>query len=168
MHLVQNEKEWFQKVFDDHYDYIRNYLYYLSGDMGLSEDLVQDVFLKLWEQIAKVKRDTVLSLLFTIARNLYFKSHRRKKLDLQFFSFLDSDKREQSPEYQLELKEFDQKLQKAISGLPEKARTAFLLNRIDEMSYAQIADSLGVSVKAVEKNISKAKKILWEKVGHKI
>ena len=168
MHLVLNDKEWYKKVFDDHYDYIRNYLYYLSGNMQLSEDLVQDVFLKLWEQSEKVKKETVQSLLFTIARNLYFKSHRRKMLDLQFFSFLDDNSKEQSPEYQLELKEFDQKLQKAISGLPDKSRTAFLMNRIDELSYAQIADRLNVSVKAIEKNISKAKKILWEQVGHKI
>lgn len=53
MHLDQEEKIWFQKVFDDHYDYIRNYLYYLSGDMDLSDDLVQDVFLKLWEERKK-------------------------------------------------------------------------------------------------------------------
>lgn len=168
MHLDQEEKIWFQKVFDDHYDYIRNYLYYLSGDMDLSDDLVQDVFLKLWEERKKVKRESVLSLLFTIARNLYFKVHRRKALDLKFVSNIFNDKKEESPEYLLELKEFDKKLQTAISDLPEKTRTAFLLNRLDDLSYAQIADSFGLSVKAIEKHISKAKKTLYEQLGYKI
>jgi RNA polymerase sigma-70 factor (ECF subfamily) len=168
MQFIQDERIWFREIFDDHYDYIRNYLYYLSGDMELSEDLVQDAFLKVWEQRSKIKKDTVLSLLFTIARNLYFKVHRRKALDLKLFSLLIDDRKEQSPEYILELKEFDRKLQTAISRLPEKTRAAFLLNRIDEMNYAQIADSFGVSVKAIEKHISKAKKMLFEQVGHKI
>lgn len=168
MHLDQEEKIWFQKVFDDHYDYIRNYLYFLSGDMDLSDDLVQDVFLKLWEERKKVKRESVLSLLFTIARNLYFKVHRRKALDLKFVTNIFNDKKEESPEYLLELKEFDKKLQTAISDLPEKTRTAFLLNRLDDMSYAQIADSFGLSVKAIEKHISKAKKTLYEQLGYKI
>lgn len=107
-------------------------------------------------------------MLFTIARNLYFKVHRRKALDLKFVSNIFNDKKEESPEYLLELKEFDKKLQTAISDLPEKTRTAFLLNRLDDLSYAQIADSFGLSVKAIEKHISKAKKTLYEQLGYKI
>ncbi len=47
----------------------------------------------------------------------------------------------------------------AISGLPEKTRTAFLLSRIDGKSYAEIAEGFELSIKAVEKHISHAKKI---------
>jgi len=168
MHLVEDEKKLFKEIFDEHHNYIRNYLYYLSGDSGLSDDLVQDTFLKLWEVRAKVKRESALSLLFTIARHLYFKNHRRKAVHLKFFSNWEEPPKEVSAEFMLEMKEFDSKLQRALSELPEKTRTAFLLSRIDDKSYAEIADSFGLSIKAIEKHISKAKKLLREQIGHNI
>jgi RNA polymerase sigma-70 factor (ECF subfamily) len=168
MHLVEDEKKWFKMIFDEHHNYIRNYLYYLSGDADLSDDLVQDAFLKLWEIRQKVKKESVLPLLFTIARHLYFKSHRRKAVHLKFSTSYEEPPKEVSAEYMMEMKEFDKRLQDALSHLPEKTRTAFMLSRMDEMSYAEIAISFGLSVKAIEKHISKAKKILREQIGHNI
>lgn len=168
MHLVQDEKKWFKAIFDEHHDYIRNYLYYLSGDAELSDDLVQDVFLTIWEKRESVKRESILPFLFTIARHLYFKSHRRKAIHLKFFSNWEEPAKEVSADFSMELKEFDQRLQSAISNLPEKTRTAFLLSRMDDLSYAEIAQRFGLSVKAIEKHISKAKKILREKLGHNL
>ena len=105
-----DEKEWFAVVFDTHYDYIRNYLYYLSGDIVLAEDLSQDVFLQIWEERAKINRDTVRSYLFTVAKNLYFKYYRRQNVKLNFVNSLLKENNNESPEYILELKEFDKKL----------------------------------------------------------
>jgi RNA polymerase sigma-70 factor (ECF subfamily) len=166
MHLVADERNWFKEIFDEHHNYIRNYLYYLSGDPDLSDDLVQDTFVKLWELREKVKTESVLPYLFTIARHLYFKSHRRKAIHLKFFSNWDEQAKEVSGEYILEMKEFDKKLQQSLAQLPEKTRTAFLLSRIDEMSYSEIAINFGLSIKAIEKHISKAKRILREQIGH--
>lgn len=168
MHLVADERNWFKEIFDEHHDYIRNYLYYLSGDPDLSDDLVQDTFLKLWEIREKVKRESVLPFLFTIARHLYFKVHRRKALYLKFSSTLEEPDRQVSAEYMLEMKEFDNKLQQALSLLPEKTRTAFLLSRMDEMSNTEIATSFGLGIKAIEKHITKARKFLREQTGHNI
>jgi RNA polymerase sigma-70 factor (ECF subfamily) len=58
----------FKKAFDEHYERIRNYLYYLSGDIIMAEDLVQDVFLVLWEERRRVRKDTVRAFLFTLAK----------------------------------------------------------------------------------------------------
>lgn len=168
MKLEAGARSWFQDVFDKYYEYIRNYLYYLSGDIKLSEDLTQDVFLQLWENRKKVKDETLRSYLFTIARNNYFKSFRKQKTDLKFKSGYFEKIENESPEFIMELKEFDAKLQKTISGLPEKCRTIYLMNRIDEMTYQEIADSLNVSVKAIEKQMSKALSILRKELGMKI
>jgi RNA polymerase sigma-70 factor (ECF subfamily) len=168
MHLVADEKNWFKEIFDEHHNYIRNYLYYLSGDPDLSDDLVQDTFVKLWEIREKVKTESVLPFLFTIARHLYFKSHRRKAVHLKFFTNWEEQAKEVSGEYILEMKEFDKKLQQSLAQLPEKTRTAFLLSRIDEMSYSEIAINFGLSIKAIEKHISKAKRILREQIGHNL
>ena len=168
MKIEKGSKDWFQDVFDSNYDYIRNYLYYLSGDITLSEDLVQDVFLQLWEKRDKVRNDTVRSFLFTIAKNAFLKDNRSKKYDLKFKSTYFNEIENESPEYIFELKEFDKRIQKTIAELPEKCRIVYLMSRIDELKYSQIADNLGVSVKAVEKQMSKALKILNEKLGVKM
>ena len=168
MKVEAGTESWFKDVFDLNYEYIRNYLFYLSGDIKLAEDLVQDVFLQLWEKRRKVKNETVRSFLFTIARNSFLKNIRQKKYDLKFKSTYIERVEKESPEYLLELKEFDQKLQKTISDLPEKCRIIYLMNRIDEMTYTQIAESLQVSVKAIEKQMSKALSILRKKLGGEV
>lgn len=160
MKLEKGSEQWFKEVFDANYEYIRNYLYYLSGDSGLSEDLTQDVFLQLWDKREKVKDETVRALLFAIARNAFLKSYRRKKYDLKFKSTWFDTAESQSPDHILEMKELDEKLQKTISGLPEKCRVVYLMNRIDNLTYGQIAENLQVSVKSVEKQMSKALSVL--------
>lgn len=161
-------KEWFRNIFNNNYEYIRNYLYYLSGDMALSEDLVQDVFLQLWEKKDSVKDETVRAFLFTIAKNNFLKNRRRASYDLKFQASIFEKTENESPEYILEMKEFDEKLQQILSELPEKSRTVFLMHRIDGITYKEIAQNLGVSVKAVEKQMSKALSILNDKLGKKI
>ena len=161
-------KSWYRHIFDAHYKYVLNYLFYLSGDIGLSEDLTQDAFLQLWDKRFQVKEDTVRPWLFTIARNSFLKSIRRQKYDLKFRSSLIEGVGNESPEYIMEMKEFDKKLQESLAGLPDKCREVFLMNRIDGFSYREIAENLGVSIKAVEKQMSKALAILREKLGGKV
>ncbi|WP_163708039.1 RNA polymerase sigma factor [Mangrovibacterium lignilyticum] len=163
-----DEKEWFALTFDKHYEYIRNYLYYLSGDIALAEDLSQDVFLQVWEERAHVNRQTVRSYLFAIAQNSYFKYHRRKNVKLNFINSLLNENEHESPEFLLELKEFGQKLQGVIAEIPDKTRAIFLMSRIDSMSYSEIAVNLDISNKAVEKHMSKALKYLRSKVDRKL
>lgn len=161
-------KDWFKDIFNEYYDFIRNYLFYLSGDMDVAEDLVQDVFMKLWEKKDTIKDETLKPLLFKIARNLFFNTHKKKVLDLRFINSYISQTENESPEYLLEMKEFDVQLQKSISDLPDHCRTIFLMSRIDEMKYSEIADSLNISVKAVEKQVSKALKLLRLHIEQKI
>ncbi len=163
-------KAWFEVIFDEHYDPVRNYLYYLSGDMKLSEDLGQDVFLSLWENRDKLRENTLRAYLLTIARNRYFKHHRRKSVDLKFSnSLIGKDNNEyKSPEYLIEIKEFDVKLQTAISKLPERTRTIFLMNRLEDKSYRQISENLEISVKAVEKQMTKAIRLLHDALDRRL
>lgn len=165
MKAESGTKEWFKEIFDKNYEYIRNYLIYLSGDVSLSEDITQEVFIQLWEKRSKVRAETIRSYLFTIARNSYLKSRRRRKYDIKFRSTLYEDIDNESPEFLMELKEFDRKLQKIISRLPDKCRAVFLMNRIDGMTYKEIAQNTGVTVKAVEKQMSKALAILRKETG---
>ncbi|MGQ8338044.1 RNA polymerase sigma factor [Sunxiuqinia sp. A32] len=164
------DKTWFEEIFDKHYEAVRNYLYYMCGDMKLSEDLGQDVFLTLWENKNKLREETLRAFLFTIARNRYFKHHRRKSVNLKFSNSLigSEDKEYESPEYLVQVKEFDEKLQNAISKLPERSRTIFLMNRLDDLSYRQISENLNISVKAVEKQMTKAIRLLHDSLDRRL
>lgn len=168
--MTQDEKnvDWFKQVFNDYFEYIRNFLYYLSGNITLAEDLSQDVFLILWEEHQKIRKESVRAFLYTVAKNLYFKHHRKTKINLSFINSLLLEQDHESPEFILELREFDKKLQQAISEVPEKTRIVFLMSRIDRMTYAEIAETLKLSLKAVEKHMTKALKLLKEKTDRKL
>lgn len=168
MSQQEEEKRWFQKVFDKQYDFIRNYLYYLSGDIELSEDLSQDTFILLWQERQSIKHESQRQFLFKVARNLFLKDYRHKKVRFNFIHTLTNDKDTETPEFNLELKEYNQQIQGILSALPEKTRVVFLMSRIDSMSYNEIAAALNISNKAVEKHVSKALSILRTKIGRKL
>jgi RNA polymerase sigma-70 factor (family 1) len=158
----------FKQVFDKHYDAVKNFLYYKLGDIDLAEDLVQEVFLKAWEKRDTIKMETVQNLLYTIANHLainHFKSARTR------FEFKLKDQphtTRESPEYLIEKDEFASKLEEAIGGLPEKQRVVFLMNRIDELTYNEIAERLEISVKAVEKRMHEALEYLLKRISFKL
>jgi len=158
----------FKHVFDRHYDAVKNFLYYKLGDIDLAEDLVQEVFLKTWEKRDTIKMATVQNLLYTIANHLainHFKSARTR------FEFKLKDQphtTRESPEYLMEKDEFAAKLEEAIGGLPEKQRVVFLMNRIDELTYNEIAERLEISVKAVEKRMHEALEYLLKRISFKL
>ncbi len=147
----------FKHLFDQHFEGIRNYIYYRTGDMDLAEDLVQDVFLKLWERRDSVKRETIKSYLYTIAHNMIINQAKRQQL---MYNFINKSKvmptEHETPDFLMESKEFHSYLNQVLASIPEPDRVVFLMNRIEQLKYSEIAERLGLSVKAVEKRMSKA------------
>jgi len=70
-----------------------------------------------------------------------------------------------SPEFILRMKEYEEKLNGVIGMMTEGSREVFLMNRIEGMKYKEIAERLGISVKAVEKRMSNALKIVHQQLG---
>jgi RNA polymerase sigma-70 factor (family 1) len=158
----------FDRIFVDWYSQIRNYIYYKTGDIQVAEDIVQDAFLKIWERKETIKTATVKSLLFTIANNLFLNRIEHQKVLFKFVEESNITEFSTPADYDLEMKEFDDKLQSALAELDEKNRTVFLMNRIDDLTYKEIALNLGLSQKAVEKRMGKALSFLKEKLDVKI
>jgi len=150
------EENTFQKIFFEHSEHVRNYLYYKSGNLQLSEDLVQDAFAKLWEKCADVQPEKAKSFLFTIATNLFLNKIAHQKVVVKFENLGHSEADHQSPEFLLEENEFKKRLEQAIAELPENQRVVFLMSRIDQKKYREIAEELDISQKAVEKRMQKA------------
>lgn len=155
----------FDEIFDDCYTHIRNFVFYKSGDIEIAEDIAQDTFMKLWERRDEIRKAKVKSLLFTIANNMYINSLRHEKVILKFESDYLANPYSGSPEDEMEYNEFNEQLQKAINDMDERYRTAFLMNRIDKLSYKEIAQNLGLTEKAVEGRIIKGKKFLRDKLS---
>lgn len=158
----------FKSIFDQYYTPIKNFLYYKSGDIDLSEDITQDVFMKLWDKREDVQQETVKSYLYTIANNMLLNKIRHDKVVLSFAEKNKNQQEEQSPEFTMEEKEFKVELERVIGAMPEKQREVFLMNRIEEMTYKDIADSLELSVKAVEKRMHGALAHIREHIKYKI
>jgi RNA polymerase sigma-70 factor (ECF subfamily) len=158
----------FKEIFDQYYTPIKNFLYYKCGDIALAEDLTQDVFMKVWDKREDIQQETVKSYLYTIANNMLLNKLRHSKVVMNFAEKNKDKRNEQSPQYALEEKEFRKELEATIGNMPEKQREVFLMNRIEELTYKEIASRLELSVKAVEKRMHGALGYLKEKIKYKI
>ena len=161
------EEKVFYSIFLAQAERLRNFLYYKTGSLQQAEDLSQDAFSKLWENCSKVVFEKAHSYLFTVANNLFLNQVEHKKVVLKFEKRGHSGQSNVSPEFLLEEKEFKDRLEKAISDLPENQRIVFLMNRIDKKKYREIAEELGISQKAVEKRMHKALSAL-RKISKKV
>ena len=143
----------------------KNFAYYKCGDSDNALDLAQEAFIKIWENCGKIDFTKAKTYLFTTINNLFLNKVKHQKVVLNYKNeYQGPDKTNLSPEFVLEEKEFKTKLQNAIADLTDGQREVFLLNRIDGMKYREIAEMLDISVKAVEKRMSGALKILKEKI----
>lgn len=158
------EEQIFNSVFKTNAKTIFNYIYYKFGNEEKANDAVQEAFVKLWENCAKVSPEKAKSYLYTVANNLYLNVIKAEKVRLKYADKHSNSISNESPEFVLEEKEFQQKLDNALDSLPENQRTTFLLNRIDGKKYAEIAEMEGVSIKAIEKRMHLALKSLRSQI----
>ncbi len=157
----------FERAFDLYYTNVRNFLYYKTSQSELAEDVAQDAFVKLWETRDKIDKSSIKAYVFTIANNLAINQLKRDQLKFKFLKLQVDRKDIKTPEYLLEMQEFDEKLQRTLAKLPDGAREVFLMNRMDGLKYREIAEMLGLSMKAVEKRMSRALAILRENISGK-
>ncbi|PXY38971.1 RNA polymerase subunit sigma-70 [Flavobacterium cheongpyeongense] len=144
----------FSSFFRSHIKALRNFLFYKFGNKDQAEDIAQEAFMKLWQNCSSVPVEKAKSYIYTIANNSTLNEIAHQKVILRYEkNFNTLDRTNESPEYILEEKQFQDKLLKAIGNLNEKHRVAFLMHRIDKKKYSEIALELDISVKAVEKRI---------------
>ncbi len=149
------EEAVFQKLFHDHSEDLYRFLYYKFGAENNPQDLVQEAFIKLWNRCKDVTESKARSFLFTVARNQMLNELDKKKTVLKYQNQQISEHQGsmETPQYILEEKQFNDKLQAALDHLSEDQRVTFLLNRVEGKKHAEIAEMLGISQKAVEKRI---------------
>ncbi|MBS1915397.1 MAG: RNA polymerase sigma-70 factor [Bacteroidetes bacterium] len=172
--LTGNEKLYqeFKAVFEQYYQPLCNYAFNFLKDKDACEDIVQEIFLRIWEKKKNlIHSKEIRYYMFTAVRNNCLSFIENKKKSSALFTEdmgatlyqLPQDDKEAGPTDSLEL------IKKSLSLLPPRCKDVFLLSRIGKLSYKEIAAATGVSVKTVENQIGKALKILKEFIKeHKV
>jgi RNA polymerase sigma-70 factor (ECF subfamily) len=159
------QEKLFNELFKRHSKDLHDFLYYKYGKENNPKDLVQEAFIKLWNNCHKVVPEKVRAFLFTVANNQMLNELSKKKTVLTYQKQKPKDHTIESPHYLLEENEYMNKLQHAIENLSEANRVAFLLNRIEGKKHKEIAEMLGISRKAVEKRIYTALEQIQKQIG---
>jgi RNA polymerase sigma-70 factor (ECF subfamily) len=161
------EKQAFTILFNKYYKDLVVFSFSFTKRLAISEEIVQEVFLKLWEQRNLLIIQTSLkSFLLKSVQNasLDWLRHQRVKSDyanalLEHAEFSDND-----TEHYILMSELEGKLMQALDKLPETYAQAFKMSRFEALNYQEIADKLDVSVRTVEVRISKALIFLREEL----
>lgn len=154
-----------REVFDRYHQQLFRFLLYRTGDRMEAEDLVQDVYVRLWKYRKRVTDENLLGYLYSIAGSLSNNRVRQKNIELDYIQKkkaspagdLAQDPAGGSDEVEEEVFEM---LEKCVNGLPEKQRTTLLLNRSEGLTYKEIARYLELTQKAIEKRMQKAYELL--------
>lgn len=150
----------FESLFKDQFERLCQISYHLTYDIEVAQDIVQQVFMNVWEKRKKLRiQSSYEAYLYkaTLNRSLnYLKSSAKKKN--QDISSLDLSS--ENTEEQIRFQELQERIQKAIQALPPTCKEVFLLSRYEDMNYADIAQQLNIAKSTVEKHIIKALKIL--------
>ena len=159
-------REEFKYIFDTHFNSVRNYIYYRSGDQELSTDVAQETFMKLWEKKPESVNGSVKALLFKIAGDLFVSQLRKRNVSIKYNVSIVDEQFCESPHELMCYKELLQNYEHALECLPEKQRSVFLLSRMEGMKYFEIAENMGLSVKAIEKRMKHALIFLRKAIGN--
>ena len=155
----------FKDIYDVHFDAIRSFVYYRCGDTETASDLTQDVFMKVWEKRFLLNGTDLKPLLYKMAMDCSV-SHYRKQLSRMDFeqSMTAEPATTFSPEDSMTFNELTATYAKTLEQMKEKQRTVFLMSREEGMTYPEIAEALGISVKSVEKHITDSLRLLRTKL----
>jgi RNA polymerase sigma-70 factor (ECF subfamily) len=165
--LKQGDETAFKTIVEQWQDMVYNTILGIVQNETEAEDLAQDVFIKVFEKIGTFKGDSKFSTwLYRIATTTAL-DHLRSKKRKKRFGFLQSltgsggDEKDQVPDFNhpgvsLDNKERAAVLFKAIEALPENQKSAYMLHKLEGLSYRDVSEVLNTTVSAVESLMSRA------------
>lgn len=161
----------FEQVFREHFAALVSFAIRYVGNVAAAEELVQGLFADVWtDRLRWTIRSSIRSYLFAAVRNRALNMRRRARVERDWdegeaLSHTDALQwSPPAPDEAMELGERVARLRDAIGALPERCRLAMQLRWRDELSYVEIAEVLGISVKGVENQLGRGLKALREKL----
>ncbi|WP_237487875.1 RNA polymerase sigma-70 factor [Hufsiella arboris] len=158
----------FEKLFRENFKSLHAYAFSFVKDNESAEEIVQNVFFRIWEKNEELALDSSLkAYLFRSVHNESLNQLKRQKIRKSIHISYESENLSASgvASEKVTVSELQHSLQQALLALPQQCRTIFQLSRFDQLKYRQIAEELGISVKTVENQMGKALKILRVKLA---
>jgi RNA polymerase sigma-19 factor, ECF subfamily len=157
----------FEQVFKKHFKNLHAYAFAILKDEVEAEEIVQQVFFKLWDRSGHLSLSgPVAAYLYRAVHNesLNFLKHQKVKANHQLHVAYSMKNKSEQVQEKLITRELEKKFREAMNELPEQCRTVFQLSRFEDMKYREIADKLDISIKTVEKHMGKAFQLLRAKL----
>lgn len=152
----------FEQLFRELFKPLSGFAVKYVHDLDEAKGLVHEVFITVWEKMDTLPRDVhYRSYLYTSVRNRCL-NHIRDKKKTVLFENVPEQQLPQEYSNTLETEELEREIELAVNSLPEKCREVFELSRFEGLKYLQIAQKMGISVKTVEAQMSKALNLLKE------
>jgi len=167
LRLSKRDEAAFEQVFKTHYKNLHAYAFTILKDEDEAEEMVQQVFFKLWERSEHLSfSGPIAAYLYRAVHNesLNFIKHQKVKAGHQLHVAYSMKNKAEQASPKMIRKELENKFREALNELPEQCRTVFQLSRFEDMKYKEIADKLDISVKTVENHMGKALKLLRTKL----
>ena len=167
--IIENIKkgnlDCFQQIFDTYYENLCQYAFTILRDMDEAEDIVQSMFLRIWEKRESLNiTNSIRSYIYRAVHNQCLNQIEHRTIRQRYIEYnvQSAFSGEQLPD--VFPQELEENIVAIISQLPKQCRIIFMMSRYEELKYSEISQKLGISVNTVENQISKALKILRAKL----
>ncbi|MBS1567224.1 MAG: RNA polymerase sigma-70 factor [Bacteroidetes bacterium] len=157
----------FEQVFKAHFKNLHAYACTIVQETAAAEEIVQNVFYKIWEKAAQLNiSPPVAAYLYRAVNNesINYLKHQKVKSVHRAHTLYHMKNQSENATKKVLAGELEKRLRKALTELPEQCRIIFQLSRFEELRYREIAGRLGISVKTVENQMGKALKLLRVKL----
>lgn len=160
----------FREIYDLYYETLCRFLFLYTQDVQVIEDVVQEIFLSLWENRDTVEINHIKTYLFQSARNKmlnHLRNQKNRSILLEQW-FEEQMLHQTSKSDNLDTDKLLRAVENAIENLPQKCKEIFVLNKIENLPYKKIAEAKGISIKTVENQIGIALKKIRELLSKNI
>ncbi len=155
----------FEMIFRRYYKALVRYANTIVKDMDEAEDIVQQVFINLWEKAGVM--EVQVSLRSVLYRSVHNAALNRLKKQVVHSGYVKEMMGQEMAVAEITYhKELQQQISEALDQLPEQCARIFKMSRFDNLKYKEIAEALNLSVKTVENQMGKALKIMREELKH--
>tara|TARA_B110000495_G_C23036656_1_gene619388 strand:- start:477 stop:1052 length:576 start_codon:yes stop_codon:yes gene_type:complete len=167
--LKNGDNNAYTLLMNDYYKNLCGYANLFTKDPSKSEDIVQNVFVKIWIYRKKIDPNIpIKKYLYKSVYNEFIDQYRKNKpvisLEEKYLKVIDTIIDDNS----LDIEKLMMNVNREIDKLPEKCKRVFILNKKEGLTHNEIAEYLQISTKTVESHITRAFKILNQKLGNKI
>lgn len=168
IYLKQDDYHAFDELFSRYSENVFAFVFSISKDSFVAEEVTQTVFVKIWEKRMQIDEHfSFKSFLFRITYNETISYLRKEKAEKRRIELFTSSKSFSSneTEYLVEFQSQESFAREIIEGFPERRKQVFKLSREQGLTNKEIADQMQISVKTVENQMNSALKTLKERLG---